>query len=132
MFVGIGCVKNVYWVQDVDKVCIATNCCMMNWSSSNFIGVFQFFIWNILGFKNLTKKSMIWIFTLSFTFSLLVMTSMKDFSDHDNQKLEWITKEDSEVFKNYFSIQKVLNRGEISFTGIMDFLSKAQKFSSFF
>ena len=60
------------------------------------------------------------------------MTSMKDFSDDDNQKLEWITKEDSEVFKNYLSIQKVLNRGEISFTGIMDFLSEAQKFSSFF
>ena len=61
----------------------------------------------------LTKKSLIWIFILSFSFSLLVMTSMKSFSYGDQQKQEWITKEDSEIFKNYFkNIQKVLKRSE--------------------
>ena len=116
----------------------------------------------------LTTNSLIWIFTLSFCFLLLVMTSMKDFSDiiyfntsqndpelmsskaepthqlgpktkpitlppivskedadtflkekFDQQKQEWITKEDSEIFKNNLSIQKILKRGAISFTGIM-------------
>ena len=116
----------------------------------------------------LTSNSLIWIFTLSFIFSLLVMTSMKDFSDiiyfntsqndpelmsskaepthqlgpktkpntlppivskedadtflkekFDQQKQEWITKEDSEIFKNNLSIQKILKRGAISFTRIM-------------
>ena len=61
----------------------------------------------------LTKKSLIWIFILSFSFSLLVMTSMKSFSYGDQQKQEWITKKDSEIFKkNFKNIQKVLKRSE--------------------
>ena len=61
----------------------------------------------------LTKKSRIWIFILSFSFSLLVMTSMKSFGYSYQQKQKWITKEDAEVFKNYFkSNQKILKRTE--------------------
>ena len=61
----------------------------------------------------LTKKSLIWIFILSFSFSLLVMTSMKSFGYSYQQKQKWITKEDAEIFKNYFkSIQKILKRSE--------------------
>ena len=38
----------------------------------------------------------------------------------DKKKQEWVTKEDSEIFKNHLSIQKVLKRGVVSFsTGIM-------------
>ena len=61
----------------------------------------------------LTKKTLIRIFILSFSFSLLVMTSMKSFGYGYQQKQKWITKEDAEIFKNYFkNIQKVLKRSE--------------------